>query len=152
MTKNPAGTTSQPQRRGEAKNEANKISITPEGVNIASHMVMPTHGGEHPDPATEETYSAPIGQTAVLIKAIEEALQDERRRIAGLQAHYETLAIKYGKLCKSLDSAAADLIQQFTGIMSDLEADVSPAGSLPDDASEPIEPSDLDAAQMSRTA
>ncbi len=69
-----------------------------------------------------------------IIEAIEMNLRQRRERIEEIQARHEGLALQYRQLGKSLDSATADLTQQFAGIIGDLGNDVAIAKLLARDA------------------
>ncbi len=70
-----------------------------------------------------DNYSTRIEQTLGMIETIEKNLREKRKRIEEIQTRHEDLALQYGQLGKSLDSATADLTQQFAGVISDLGND-----------------------------
>jgi hypothetical protein len=70
-----------------------------------------------------DNYSTCIEQTLGMIETIEKNLREKRKRIEEIQTRHEDLALQYRQLGKSLDSATADLTQQFAGVISDLGND-----------------------------
>ena len=70
-----------------------------------------------------DNYSTRIEQTLGMIETIEKNLREKRKRIEEIQTRHEDLALQYRQLGKSLDSATADLTQQFAGVISDLGND-----------------------------
>ena len=80
-------------------------------------------------------YSTRIEQTLGMIETIEKNLREKRKRIEEIQTRHKDLALQYGQLGKSLDSATADLAQQFAGVITDLGNDGAisklPVGGAP---------------------
>ncbi len=70
-----------------------------------------------------DNYSTRIEQTLGMIEAIEKNLREKRKRIEEIQTRHEDLALQYRQLGKSLDSATANLAQQFAGVIGDLGND-----------------------------
>ena len=70
-----------------------------------------------------DNYSTRIEQTLGMIETIEKNLREKRKRIEEIQTRHKDLALQYGQLGKSLDSATADLAQQFAGVITDLGND-----------------------------
>ncbi len=90
-----------------------------------------------------DNYSARIEQKLGMIKAIEKNLREKRKRIEEIQTRHEDLAFQYRQLDKSLDSATADLTQQFAGVISDLGNDGAISKLLADGASATVVGSNL---------
>ncbi len=86
-------------------------------------IVNATHTAEDGLARAADNYSARIEQTLGMIEAIEKNLREKRKRIEEIQTRHEDLALQYRQLGKSLDSATADLTQQFAGVISDLGND-----------------------------
>ncbi len=82
-----------------------------------------------------DNYSTRIEQTLGMIETIEKSLREKRKRIEEIQTRHEDLALQYRQLGKSLDSATADLTQQFAGVISDLGNDGTISKLLADGAS-----------------
>ena len=91
-------------------------------TDIAS-LVNATHTAEEGLARAADNYSTRIEQTLGIIEAIEKNLREKRKRIEEIQTRHEDLAFQYRQLGKSLDSATADLTQQFAGVISDLGND-----------------------------
>ncbi len=112
-------------------------------ADIAS-LVNATHTAEAGVGRAADNYSARIEQVLGIIGAIEKNLRQKRERIEEIRARHEGLALQYRQLGKSLDSATADLTQQFAAIISDLGSDVAITKLLAGDASATVVGSNLD--------
>jgi exonuclease VII large subunit len=91
-------------------------------TDIAS-IVNATHAAEENFARAADNYSTRIEQTLRMIKAVEKNLREKRKRVEEIQTRHEDLALQYRQLGTSLDSATADLTQQFAGVISDLGND-----------------------------
>ncbi len=125
-----------PQRQGGPNKHS--VIITHHSVtgNLISGGDITVEGtAEEALARAADNFSTRIEQTLGMIETIEKSLREKRKRIEEIQTRHEDLALQYRQLGKSLDSATADLTQQFAGVISDLGNDDAISKLLADGAS-----------------